>query len=136
MRHRCTTLPLYHFTIWKCITLPLYTAKVYPFLSVVRLYIALLLPLIAPYSYEKRLHGILYHNHIKTSAWAFKRVIILFPFYRTQKLFYIISVASCRCAFYAVCSPHLQAIVITLIYSYTNCINTLKRENTRFLWNS
>ena len=136
MRHRCTTLPLYHFTIWKCITLPLYTAKVYPFLSVVRLYIALLLPLIAPYSHEKRFHGSLYHNQRKPLKIAFKRATNLCSFYRTQKLPHIISVDSCRCAFYAVCSPHLQAIVITLIYSYTNGINTLKKQNTRFLLNS
>ena len=131
-----TTLPLYHFTIWKCTTLPLYTAKVYPVSSVCRLSIALLSTLISPYSNEKRLYDILYHNHIKTSVWAFKRFISICIFYITQNLSHTISVAFCRCAFYAVYSLHLQAIVITLIYSYTNSINTLKKQNTRLLWNS
>ena len=97
---------------------------------------ALLKPLIAAYSHEKRLYGSLYHNQRKPLKIAFKRVTSLCPFYRTQNLSHITSIASCRCAFCAVYLPHLQAMVITLVYSYTNGINTLKRENTRLLWNS
>ena len=94
---------------------------------------ALLLPLIAPYIHEKRLNGSLYHNQRKPLKNALKRVTSLCLFYRTQNLSHIVSVASCRCAFYAVCSPHLQAIFPPLVYSYTNGINTLKKTNTRLL---
>ena len=130
MRYHTITLPLYHFTIWKCITLPLYIDKVYPVPSVCRLSIAILTALIAPYSHEKPLYGILYHNKRKPLKIALKRVTRLCPFYRTQKLFYIISIVSCRCAFYAVCLPYLQVIFYLLVYSYTNGINTLKTANT------
>lgn len=138
MRHRCTTLPLYHFTIWKCIALPLYTVKAYLASGVKhwRTVYCFSKPLIVPYSHEKRLYGSLYHNQHKPFKIAFKRVTSLCPFYRTQNLFYAMPVASCRCAFYAVYSPHLQAIFHSLIYSYTSGLNTLKKENTRFLWNS
>ena len=68
MRHRCTTLPLYHFTIWKCITLPLYIDKVYLASGVKhwRTVYCLSKPLIAPYSHEKRLYGSLYHKQRKS----------------------------------------------------------------------
>ena len=89
--------------------------------------------LFTPQSHEKEYCGKLYHNSIEPLKIAFKRVISLYTFYRTQNLFHIMSVASCRCAFYAVCSPHLQAIFYLLVYSYTNSINTLKKENTRVL---
>ena len=101
-----------------------------------RIQYTILTTLIAPYSHEKRLNGSLYHNKRKPPRIAFKRVVSLCLFYRTQNLSHIVSVASCRCAFYAVYLPHLQAITPTLIYSYTNDVNTLKKQNTRLLWNS
>ena len=101
-----------------------------------RKHYSLLSTLTVPYSHEKRLNGSLYHNQRKPLKNAFKRVISLCPFYGTQNLSHIVSVTSFRCTFYAVYSLHLQGIIITLVYSYTNEINTLKMENTRLLLNS
>ena len=70
--YHCITLPYesvlhYHFTLLKCIQ--------FIALDVDGLSIAILKLLISPYSNEKRLHGTLYHNHIKPPKIAFKRVI-------------------------------------------------------------
>ena len=101
-----------------------------------RIHDTILTTLTAPYSHVIPLHGTLYHNKRKPLKNAFKRVTSLCPFYRAQNLSHIVSVTSCRCTFYAVYSFHLQVIVITLVYSYTNNINTLKKQNTRLLLNS
>ena len=128
--YHCITLPYesvlhYHFTLLKYVQLLT--------LSIDGLFIAFLTTLTAPYIHEKRLNGSLYHNQRKPLKNALKRVTSLCLFYRTQNLFHIMSVASCRCAFYAVYSTYLQAIINPLIYSYTNCLNTLKKQNTRLL---
>ena len=86
---------------------------------ILRKHDSLLSTLIAPYSNEKRLNGSLYHNQRKPFKIALKRVVSLCPCYRTQNLFYAISVASCRCAFYAVYLPYLQAIINAQVYYYT-----------------
>ena len=62
-----TALPHYHFTLLKCIHLLA--------LDVDGLSIPILTPILAPYSHEKRLHGSLYHNHIKPPKIAFKYII-------------------------------------------------------------
>ena len=87
----------------------------------------------APYGRFNPSSNKTYHNAHKQPRIAFKLVTSLCPFYRTQNLFYIISVISCRCAFYAVYSPHLQAMIHPLVYSYANSINTLKMKNIRLL---
>ena len=72
--YHCITLSYesvlhYHFTLIKYVQLLT--------LSIAGLFIAILTTLIAPCSHEKRLNDTLYHNHIKASIWALKRVINL-----------------------------------------------------------
>ena len=117
-----TTLPLYHFIIWKCITLPLYIDKAYPVSTrchMPRMQDALLLPLIAPYSHEKRLHGTLYHNQRKPLKNAFKHVTSLCPFYRTCKISFIYLTCMLHLVLYA-----LFTIVIALIRAFYIFIDT------------
>ena len=58
-----------------------------------RIHDALLLPLIAPYSHEKRLNGTLYHSQRKPLKNAFKRVISLSS--ETTLLFLYLFIHSC-----------------------------------------
>ena len=115
--YHCITLPYksvlhYHFTLIKCIH--------FLALDVDGLSIALLTTITAPYRHEKRLHGSLYHNHIKPPRIAFKRVLSLCPFYRTCKISFII---------YLACMLHLVlyalfTIVIALIQAFYIFIDT------------